>query len=119
LPPALLLGMQPDPRSPYWALMSITLCSCMLLAAAFINRSAKRSLQGEIRNEALLYRLDEARQQAEALNIQLTGEIEHRRQAEQELRHSHEGLEHRVNQRTIELQQTQARLSMADRKSVG
>ncbi|CEA04583.1 PAS/PAC sensor-containing diguanylate cyclase/phosphodiesterase [Pseudomonas saudimassiliensis] len=113
LPPTLFLWMQPDPSSPYWALMSITLFSCMLLAAAFINRSAKRSLQGEIRNEALLYRLDEARQQAEALNIQLTGEIEHRRQAEQQLRNSHEALEHRVAQRTQELQQTQARLSMA------
>src|SRR5690606_27768427 len=86
---------------------------CMLLAGALIHRSSTRTLQSNLRNRALLFRLDEARQQAEALNIQLTGEIEHRRQVEQELRHSHEVLEHRVNQRTIELQQTQARLSMA------
>ncbi|HIZ51736.1 MAG TPA: EAL domain-containing protein [Candidatus Pseudomonas excrementavium] len=113
LPPTLFLLWQDDPTSPYWGLMGITLFSCMLLAAAFINRSARHSQQSDIHNEALLYRLDEARQQAEALNLQLTGEIQHRRQAEQQLRHSHEALEHRVAQRTAELQQIQARLSMA------
>ncbi|SDS99143.1 diguanylate cyclase/phosphodiesterase with PAS/PAC sensor(s) [Halopseudomonas litoralis] len=113
LPPTLFLLAQDDPSSPYWGLMGITLFSCMLLAAAFINRSASHTLQSNIRNEALLYRLDEARQQAESLNIQLTREIQHRRQAEQQLRESHEALEHRVVQRTTELQQTQARLSMA------
>ena len=111
--PTLFLFFQDDPTSPYWGLMGITLFGCMLLAGALIHRSSTRTLQSNLRNRALLFRLDEARQQAEALNIQLTGEIEHRRQVEQELRHSHEVLEHRVNQRTIELQQTQARLSMA------
>lgn len=113
LVPALFLIVQDDPSSPHWGLMGITLFGCMLLAGAFINRSATRTLQSTLRNRALLFRLDEARQQAEALNLQLTGEIGHRRQVEQELRDSHEALEHRVNQRTTELQQTQARLSMA------
>jgi len=113
LPPTLFLLLQDDPTSPYWGLMGTTLFCCMLLAAAFINRSARRSLQSDIHNEALLHRLNEAHQQAEALNIQLTGEIQHRRQAEQQLRNSHDALEHRVAQRTTELQQTQARLSMA------
>ena len=113
LTPTLYLLTQNDGTSPFWALMGITLFGCILLAAAFINRSATRALQGSLRNQALLFRLDEARQQAEALNVQLTGEIQHRRQAEQALRNSHQALEHRVAQRTAELQQTQARLSMA------
>ena len=94
-------------------MMGITLFGCILLAAAFINRSATRTLQGSLRNQSLLFSLDDARQQAEQLNVQLTGEIQHRRQAEQQLRNSHEVLEHRVAQRITELQQTQARLSMA------
>lgn len=110
LPPTLFLLMQDDPTSPYWGLMGVTLFSCMLLAAAFINRSARHTLQSDIRNEALLYRLDEARQQAETLNTQLTGEIQQRRQAEQRLRDSHAALEHRVAQRTNELQQTEGQL---------
>lgn len=113
LPPILFLLLQDDSSSPYWGLMGITLFSCILLAAAFINRSATHTLRSNLRNQALLHRLDEARQQAEALNIQLSGEIQHRRQAEQQLRNSHDALEHRVAQRTTELQQTQARLSMA------
>jgi len=111
--PTVFLLLQDDSSSPYWGLMGVTLFSCILLAAAFINRSVTHTLRSNRRNEALLYRLDEARQQAEALNIQLSGEIQHRRQAEQQLRNSHDALEHRVAQRTTELQQTQARLSMA------
>ena len=111
--PSLFLLLQKDASSPYWGLMGITLFGCILLAAAYLNHSANRALQSNLRNQALLFRLDEARQQAEALNLQLTGEIQHRRQAEQELRNSHDALEHRVAQRTTELQQTQARLSMA------
>lgn len=113
LTPTLYLLTRDDGTSPFWGLMAITLFGCMLLAAVFINRSATRALQSNLRNQALLLRLDEARLQAEALNVQLTGEIQHRRQAEQELRNSHQALEHRVIQRTTELQQTQARLSMA------
>lgn len=111
--PTLFLLFQDDPTSPYWGLMGIILFGCMLLAGALIHRSSTRTLQSNLRNRALLFRLDEARQQAEALNLQLSGEIEHRRQAEQELRHSHQVLEQRVHQRTGELQQAQARLSMA------
>lgn len=113
LPSTLFLLLQNDSTSPYWGLMGVTLFGCILLAAAYLNLSANRALQSNLRNQALLFRLDEARQQAEALNLQLTGEIQHRRQAEQELRNSHDALEHRVAQRTTELQQTQARLSMA------
>lgn len=113
LPPIMFLFMQNDPTSPYWGLMGIVIFSAMLLAAAFINSSAKVSLASEIRNTALVQQLDDARQQADALNQQLTGEIQHRRDAEQQLRQSHEALEHRVAQRTAELQQTQTRLTLA------
>ena len=113
LPPTLFLLTQNDATSPFWGMMGVTLFGCILLAAAFLNRSATRAMQSSLRNQALLLHLDEARQQAEELNVQLTGEIQHRRQAEQQLRNSHEALEHRVTQRTAELQQTQTRLSMA------
>ncbi len=113
LPPTVFLLIQDDATSHYWGLISIILFACMLLAAAFINRSAKTTLQSDVRNDALALQLDDARQQAEALNLQLTGEIQHRQEVEQQLRHSHEALEHRVVQRTAELQQAQARLSLA------
>lgn len=113
LPPILFLLLQNDPTSPYWGLMGIVIFSSMLLAAAFINRSAQASLASEIRNDALVHQLDDARQQAEALNQQLSGEVQHRRDAEQQLRQNHEVLEHRVAQRTAELQQTQTRLTLA------
>ena len=113
LTPTLFLLTRNDGTSPFWGLMGITLFGCILLAAAFINRAATRTLQSGLRNQALLFHLDEARHQAEELNVQLTGEIQHRRQAELLLRNSHQALEHRVVQRTTELQQTQARLSMA------
>src|SRR5690606_35216340 len=111
--PSLFLLLQKDASSPYWGLMGITLFGCILLAAAYLNHSANRALQSNLRNQALLFRLDEARQQAEALNLQLTGELPHGQQAEEERGNRHDALEQRVADRTTEPQQTQARLSMA------
>ncbi|PAU86977.1 diguanylate cyclase [Pseudomonas sp. WN033] len=114
LPPIIYLLSRDDPSSPYWGLMALALFSCLMLAAAFINRSAITTARANQRNEALVARLDDARQQAEALNQQLTREIQQRRQAEQHLRDSHDALEERVRQRTAELEQATRALSASE-----
>lgn len=50
---------------------------------------SEKNVDSDIRNEALRDQLDQARQQAEALNIQLSAETQRRRQAEQQLHDSH------------------------------
>ncbi|WP_022960881.1 EAL domain-containing protein [Halopseudomonas pelagia] len=120
IPPILYLLTQSDPTSIYWGMMGVTLFGCLLLGAAFINRSGSMAMRANARSEALVAGLDDSRQQAEALNQQLTREIQQRRQAEQRLRESHTELEQRVSQRTVELQQagealqaSEAQLSLA------
>ncbi|MBQ0742550.1 MAG: EAL domain-containing protein [Pseudomonas sp.] len=120
IPPTLYLLTQGGPTSPYWGLMGVTLFGCLMLGAAFINRSVSMAMRANARNEALVAGLDDSRQQAEALNQQLTREIQQRRQAEQRLRESHTELEERVSRRTLELQQasdalqaSEAQLSLA------
>lgn len=114
IPAIVFLLWQDDPSSPYWGLMGITLLCCLMLGAAFINRSVSQAMAATSRSEALVQRLDEARQQAEALNQQLTREIQQRRQAEQSLRDSHGILEERVIQRTAELQEASAALQASE-----
>ena len=114
IPATLYLLSQNDPTSPYWGLMGITLFGCLLLGAAFINRSVSMAMRANARNEALVAGLDDSRQQAEALNQQLTREIQQRRQAEQRLRESHTELEERVSQRTLELQRASEALQASE-----
>ncbi|SDT09979.1 diguanylate cyclase/phosphodiesterase with PAS/PAC sensor(s) [Halopseudomonas xinjiangensis] len=120
VPATIYLISQDDPTSPYWGMMGITLFGCILLAGAFVNRSSLRALVASEHSNALVTRLEEARVQAEGLNQQLAREIQQRRQAEQNLRESHDILEQRVEQRTAELEEAghalrsnQAQLSLA------
>lgn len=112
--PSLYLLFQGDASSPYWGLMGSILFFCLLMGAAFINRSIVLSLQASLENELLVNRLEEARRQAEDLNYQLTQEIQQRRQAEQGLRDSHAVLEERVATRTAELEQASAALKSSE-----
>lgn len=114
LPATLYLLAQDDPTSPYWGLIGITLAGCLLLAAAFLNRTASAILAANERNKALVRKLDDAHQQSEELNQQLTREINQRRQAERELRQSHEELEGRVAERTAALQAASERLKASE-----
>ncbi len=113
--PVVYLLTLDDPTSPYWALLGILMFLGILLAGAFINRSVMRTLEAVDHSVALVSRLEEARHQAESLNQQLTREIQQRRQAEQQLRESHDELERRVQRRTAELQKaTEALRSSED-----
>lgn len=112
--PSLYLVFQGDASSPYWGLMGTILFFCLLMGAAFINRSISMALQASLHNELLAGRLEEARRQAEGLNHQLTQEIQQRRQAEQGLRDSHSVLEERVALRTAELERASAALKSSE-----
>ena len=114
LPPTLYLLVQDDPTSPYWGVIGITLSGCLLLAAAFLNRTATAIMAANERNMDLLRGLDEAKQQSEKLNQQLTREIGQRRLAERKLRQSHDVLEHRVAERTAALQATSEQLEASE-----
>ncbi|TVP88004.1 MAG: EAL domain-containing protein [Pseudomonadaceae bacterium] len=114
LPPTIYLLVQDDPTSPYWGVIGITLSGCLLLAAAFLNRTATAIMAANQRNMDLLQGLDDAKQQSEALNQQLTREINQRRNAERELRQSHEALEQRVIERTAALQAASEQLKASE-----
>lgn len=108
--PSLYLLLQEDASSPYWGMMGSILFCCVLVGAAFINRSINIALQAGLHNELLVSSLEEARRQSEDLNHQLSQEIQQRRQAEQGLRDSHGVLEERVALRTAELEQASTAL---------
>lgn len=114
IPTIVFLLTRSDPTSAHWGLMGVTLLGCLLLGAAFINRSVNMAMGANARNEALVAGLSNSRQQAEALNQQLTREIQQRRQAEQRLRESHTELEERVSQRTLELRQASEALQASE-----
>lgn len=114
LPTIVFLLTRDDVTSGDWGVMAVTIFSCMLLAGAFITRSVARAMHADDENLALVARLEQTHQQAEALNQQLTDEIEHRRRAEQELLESYGALEQRVQQRTAELEDSSRALRSSE-----
>ncbi len=106
VPTIVFLFTREDASSHYWGVMALTVFVCFLIAGAIINRSVQRTMRVNERNLALVASLEATRKQSEELNVQLTREVQHRRQAENSLRESHDILEQRVAQRTAELEET-------------
>lgn len=103
-----------------WGLLAAILLVALTVVALQVNRLVQRSLLQRFHNLALIEHLEQAKHQADGLNLELAHEIEQRRRAERELRVAHDDLELRVVQRTLErdaagraLDNSEERLSLA------
>ncbi|WP_172147947.1 MULTISPECIES: putative bifunctional diguanylate cyclase/phosphodiesterase [Pseudomonas] len=97
-----------------WGMLGGILLLTLLVVAWQVNRLLQRSLLQRFQNQALIGRLEHARQQAETLNGELAREVEQRRWAEGELRTAHAELEMRVAERTLELDDATHALSKSE-----
>ncbi|MDP2242842.1 EAL domain-containing protein [Pseudomonas sp.] len=97
-----------------WGVLGSILLATLLVVAWQVNRLVQRSLLQRFQNQALIDRLEHARQQAETLNGELAREVEQRRWAEGELRTAHDQLEMRVAERTLELDDATRALSKSE-----
>ncbi|HSX72154.1 MAG TPA: PAS domain-containing protein, partial [Pseudomonas sp.] len=103
-----------------WGALGLLMLLSLCVVAWQVNRLVERNLLRRFQNQALIERLEHARESAEGLNQELAREVEQRRRAERELRKAHGELEIRVTQRTLELDdathalgKSEARLGLA------
>ena len=103
LPTVVYLLLSDSPRQQGWGALGLILLLSLCVVAWQVNRLVQSSLLRRFENQALIERLEHARESAEGLNQELAREVEQRRRAERELRRAHDELEIRVAQRTLEL----------------
>ncbi|MDG9931039.1 MULTISPECIES: GGDEF and EAL domain-containing protein [unclassified Pseudomonas] len=120
LPTILYLLLSDDYDHRVGGLLGLLLLLSLGVVAWQVNRLVERNLLRRFQNQALIERLQHARESAEGLNQELAREVEQRRRAERELRRAHDELEIRVAQRTLELDdashalvKSEARLALA------
>ena len=109
---AILLGTR-EPVLQAWGLLGLIVLLTLSMIAWQIDRLVTVSLAQQTQNRLLITRLEGMRTEASALNDELAHEVEQRRQAELMLREAYDGLEQRVAERTVELRESETRLTLA------
>ncbi len=113
LPTGLLLMTSGHPLQQGWGLLAMIVLATLSLIAWQISRLVTDSIEQRLHRQRLIERLEKAGREADLLNGRLATEVEQRRHAEQQLRSAYDGLEQRVAERTAELGESEARLTLA------
>jgi PAS domain-containing protein len=116
LPPTLFLFAYDAGHQRGWGWLGLILLGALMVVAWQVNRLIERGLLRRFQNQALIEHLQSAQRHAEDLNHQLSAEVRQRRQAEDELRLAHGGLEQRVAQRSHELDLANQALSKSEQR---
>ncbi|WP_369988816.1 putative bifunctional diguanylate cyclase/phosphodiesterase [Pseudomonas xanthosomatis] len=116
LPPTLFLFVYDAGQQRGWGWLGLILLGALMVVAWQVNRLIERGLLRRFQNQALIEHLQTAQRHGEDLNHQLSGEVRQRRQAEEELRKAHAGLEQRVAQRSHELDLANQALSKSEQR---
>ncbi|MFX1709528.1 EAL domain-containing protein [Stutzerimonas stutzeri] len=113
LPTGLLLMTSGHPLQQGWGLLAMIVLATLCLIGWQISRLVNDGLEQRLHKQQLIERLETAGREADQLNRRLASEVEQRRHAEKQLRSAYDGLEQRVAERTAELGESEARLTLA------
>ena len=113
LPTGLLLVNSGHPLQQGWGLLALIVLATLSLIAWQISRLLSDSLEQRWHKLQLIERLEKVGRDSERLNVRLANEVEQRRHAEQQLQRAYDSLEQRVDERTAELGESEARLNLA------
>jgi diguanylate cyclase (GGDEF)-like protein/PAS domain S-box-containing protein len=116
LPSITFLFVHGDGQQRGWGWLGLILLVALIVVALQVNRLIRRGLMRRFQNQALIEHLQQAQAQSEQLNRELAREIEQRRKAERELREAQVGLEARVVQRSLELDEAHQALSKSEER---
>lgn len=111
LPPILYLFFGAHVPLRGWGWLGLILLFALVVVAWQVNRLIMRALLQRFHNQALIEDLQEAQARSAQLNRELAREVEQRRLAEVSLMQAQAGLEDRVAQRTLELEEANQALS--------
>lgn len=113
LPSAIVLLSSEQALQQGWGVLSCIVLVMLSMIAWQTSRLQAASVQQRCHNQQLIARLQHMRGEAIQLNGKLAREIEQRRHAENRLREAYDGLEQRVAERTEELRESEAQLTLA------
>jgi len=116
LPPIAFLFVYDAGHQRGWGWLGLILLVALMVVAWQVNRLIERGLLRRFQNQALIEHLQCAQRHSEGLNRKLSAEIAQRRQAEDDLRQAHAGLEQRVAERSHALDLANQALSKSEQR---